>query len=189
MIRTPQLRSTWARAVVPVVAGIGFFGLLGLALWGVAALTSRHPNEASDLLANRTFRRAHVSTYSKLIAADGPVLFPDLIGTDGDLSVVLDHTGADEMTGWRLYMAYPADRPIGCKVTQVPRTRTFRDCGGRTIPVEQLHLPPAGIRPTVFQDGMIELDLVPDRTRTGIPGTSPGTSPGTGAAAATSNGS
>ena len=162
MIRKPQLTSTWARAVVPVAAGIGFFVLLGLALWAVAELTSRNPNETSDLLANRTFRRAHVSTYSAIIANDGPVLFPDLIGTDGDLSVVLDHTGADEKRGWQLYMAYPADRPISCKVEQVRGTRTFRDCDGSTIPVEQLHLPPRGIHPTVFDNGMIELDLTAD---------------------------
>lgn len=147
---------------MPVAAGIGFFALLALALWGVAALTSRNPNDASPLLANRTFRRAHVETYSALIAKDGPVMFPDLIGTDGDLTVVLDHTGTDARRGWHLYLAHPADRPVSCKVSQVPRTRTFIDCAGRTLQVEQLAPPPQGVNPRVYDDGMIELDLTPD---------------------------
>ena len=170
MIRRPELKSTFARAVVPVVAGIGFFALVGLALWGVAALTSRNPNEASPLLANRTFKRAHVETYSRIIAQDGPVMFPDLIGTDGDLTVVLDHTGTDPRHGWRLYMAYPADRPASCKVTQVQHTRNFVDCDGRTLAVEQLAPPPQGVNPRIYDDGMIELDLTPDPATVGTAG-------------------
>ncbi len=163
MIRKPQLESTFARAVVPVVAGIGFFALLGLALWGVAALTSRHPNETSDLLAGRRFRPAHSSVYASIIERDGPIMFPDLIGTDGDLTVVLDHTGDDPGFGWQMYMAHPADRPLSCKVAQVPHTRNFTDCDGRTLPVERLALPAQGMSVVVWRDGMLELDLVADR--------------------------
>ena len=53
-MRRPRLQSTFARAVVPVAAGIGFFGLLALALWGVAALMSRDTGAATERLTPST---------------------------------------------------------------------------------------------------------------------------------------
>jgi len=145
--------------VVPVLGGIGFFAVLALVLWGVADLTA---GNATSNLASNVFRPGSVERYAAIIEQDGPVVFPDLLGTDGDKTVVLDHVGADPMAGWRIYLGHPADRTITCKVTQVQHTSQFTDCEGRAIGVEGLALPPAGVAPVVSTDGILTLDLTPD---------------------------
>jgi hypothetical protein len=155
------LRSPLARAVVPVAAGLVVIGLLGLALWGVAALIS-HGDRASNRLASRTFQPGSAKLWADIVAQDGPVMFPDLLGTDGDKTVVLDHQGGDPLTGWSLYLAHPADRPLSCKVTQVRFSKQFTDCEGRTIDVTSLATPPQGIAPVISPaDGVLTLNLVP----------------------------
>ncbi len=147
---------------MPVAAGIAFFGILGLFLWGVAAYISG--NEGSETLAPTTFRVGSAKTYASIIAEDGPLILPDLLRSNGRRTIVLDHTGDDPQHDWRIYMAYPADRDVECKVTQIRTTRTFTDCDGREIDVEDLALPPRGVLPRVFADGTLELDLAPDDT-------------------------
>jgi hypothetical protein len=148
--------------VVPVAGGIGFFALLALVLWGIASLVASNGSGATANLASNVFRPGSVERYAAIIAEDGPVLFPDLLGTDGDKSIVLDHDGADPMHGWWIYLGHPADRPITCKVVQVRHTRQFTDCEGRTIAVDKLAPPPYGIAPHVAADGLLTLDLTPD---------------------------
>jgi hypothetical protein len=156
------LRSPLSRAVVPVAAGLGFFALIALILWGIAALIS-HDDAATDRLTGRTFQPGPAKLWADIVAEDGPVIFPDLLGTDGDKTVVLDHVGSDPLNGFTLYLAHPADRPITCKVTQVHFTRTFSDCEGRTIDITALAAPPAGVAPVVSPgDGTLTLDLTPD---------------------------
>jgi hypothetical protein len=154
-------KSTLARAVMPVVGGLIFFAVLAAGLWGIAALSSSGEGETSDLLADRTFQPGPAESYARLIDEDGPILFPDLTGTDGDESVVLDHTGDDPLTGWRLYLAHPADKPLSCKVEQVEGTRQFVDCDGREIDVDALATPARGIGPALTTDGTLTLDLTP----------------------------
>ncbi len=161
-MRGPQLRSPLARAVVPVLGGIGFFAVLAVVLWGIAGLVSHNGSGVTANLASNVFRPGSVERYAAIIEQDGPVLFPDLLGTDGDKSIVLDHTGTNSMEGWRIYLGHPADRPITCKVTQVQRTDRFTDCEGRTIRVDALALPPAGVAPVVSADRKLTLDLLAD---------------------------
>ena len=47
-----------------------------------------------------------------------------------------------------MYWAFPADRPAGCLVEQIPGTDRFTDCDGREIGVEEL-APAAGVLPIV----------------------------------------
>ena len=164
MLRPPQLKSPLARAVVPVAAGIGFFALLAGFMWGIAALSTRGEAQTSDLLAQRTFQPGPAKIWASSIKQDGPILFADLADTDGNKTVVLDHTGQDPLKNWVLYFAHPADRPITCKVVQLEFTRTFTDCEGRTLDVEQLAPPPDGIGPVVSTDGYLALDLTPTAT-------------------------
>lgn len=156
----PQLRTPLARAVVPVLAGIAFFGILGLFLWGIAAYIS-DSSEQSTALAPATADIGNTKTYAAIIAEDGPIILPDLLQASGKRTIVLDHTGDDPEANWRIYMAYPADRDVACKVTQIKLTRTFTDCEGRTLDVEDLALPPDGVRPIVYPDGGLTLDLLP----------------------------
>jgi hypothetical protein len=142
-----------------VAGGIAFLAVIALILWGVASLLA---GNATSNLASNVFRPGSVEGYAAIIAQDGPVLFPDLLGTDGDKTIVLDHTGGDPMQGWHIYLAHPADKPISCKVTQVRGTRNFTDCNGRTVSVEQLALPPRGVAPVPGRDRILTLDLIPD---------------------------
>jgi hypothetical protein len=148
--------------VVPVLGGIGFFALLALVLWGIASVVASNGGSATANLASNVFRPGSVVRYAAIIDEDGPVLFPDLLGTDGDKTIVLDHGSTNPMDGWSIYLGHPADRPITCKVTQVRHTDQFTDCEGRTIAVEELARPAQGIRPVVSADGILTLDLIPD---------------------------
>ena len=87
---------------------------------------------------------------------------------------MLDHTGTDVDQHWRIYLAYPADRTVDCKVVQIKQSRNFTDCEKRTIAVEQLAIPPAGVAPIVSADGKLTLDLLPDTQSTGVTTTSAG---------------
>ncbi len=160
-MRRPQLRSPLARAVVPILAGIAFFTLLGLFLWGIASYISRTGDSTANRFAPTVFDVGRTSAIAKSIAADGPLIFPDLLQSNGRRTIVLDHTGPDPQTNWAIHMAYPADRDVSCKVTQIQRTRQFTDCDGRTILVTDLALPPAGVNPVVSPDGLLSLDLLP----------------------------
>ena len=160
-MRRPQFRSPLARAVVPVLAGIVFFAVLGLLLWGAAAYIAGHSDQRSTDFAPTTFEVGRTKSIAATVAADGPLIFPDLLRASGKRSIVLDHAGDDPQRGWRIYLAYPADRDGGCKIVQVRLTRNYTDCDGRTIAVEDLALPPDGVAPIVSADGILTLDLLP----------------------------
>ncbi|MFM7046014.1 MAG: hypothetical protein ACKO27_00510 [Ilumatobacteraceae bacterium] len=150
--------STLARAVIPVAAGIGFFTVLGLALWGVAALIAGNADETEEILVPAYQDLGRVDTFADLVAEGGPLVMADLIGDDR--SIVLDHTGDDPRQGWAIYLAYPADRDPTCAVELTPGTRSFTDCDGRTLGIDGLALPPLGVQPIVSDDGLLTLDLV-----------------------------
>lgn len=160
-MRRPQFRSPVARAVVPVLAGIGFFAVLGLMLWGAAAYIARHGDQRSNTFAPTTFEVGRTKSIAASVADEGPLIFPDLLRNSGKRSIVLDHTGDDDRRNWRIFMAYPADRAVDCKVVQVKRTRTFTDCEGRSLQVEALAAPPPGVLPIVSADGTLTLNLLP----------------------------
>lgn len=143
--------------MLPVAGGLGFFALLGLATWGIAAILSNNPDSVNERLAQTTFEVGNTERIAELIADDGPLLFQGLIGNAADRSVVLDHTGDVADRGWVIYYAHPADRDDTCKVTQVQHTRRFTDCDGREIGVEDLAPPPVGVRPIVGTTVIIDL--------------------------------
>lgn len=159
-VRRPRLQSNLARAVVPVAAGIGFFAILGLLLWGVAALISRSPDQTSTNLSGTIQELGSAVNLADAIAKDGPIVLNDLIGNDDHL--VVAHTGADPNQGWSIHLAHPADRDASCQVEVVRGTATFRDCDGRILDLDSLALPPAGVAPILGADGSLSLDLIPD---------------------------
>jgi hypothetical protein len=145
------------RAILPVAAGLAFFAVMGLVLWGIAAVLSDNPDRVNERLARTTFEVGNTERIARLIAEDGPLLFQGLVGTDAKASLVLDHTGEIDDPTWIVYFAHPADRDESCKVTQVERTRRFVDCDGREIGVEDLAPPPDGVRPVVGETVIIDL--------------------------------
>lgn len=153
----PRPRSTFARAVAPVLAGIVGFGLLFLATWGVAAYISKNPGDTIRV-GTSIFEVGPVESLAEQVDEGGPLLFPDLKSPEGTRSIVLDHAGNDPALGWQVYMGYPADRDATCLVTQVEKSRTFTDCDNRTLGVEDLALPD-GIRPVVENRKTLFIDL------------------------------
>ncbi|MEY2967870.1 MAG: hypothetical protein RIQ64_497 [Actinomycetota bacterium] len=152
-----RLRSPLARAVVPVVAGLAFFGLLFLALWGAAALISRNPERITNL-GDNIFEVGSVQRVAESVDANGPILYPDLRDPDGTRSIVLDHEGNQPAIGWRVFYAWPADRDADCIAEQVEGTSTFTDCEGRTIDIEDLARP-TDVRPLVENKKTLYIDL------------------------------
>ena len=167
-VRQPQLKSTFARAVVPVAAGIGFFIVLGLVLWGVAALSSRNTSQLTDNLSPSVQEMGSAANLARIVAEDGPIVMNDLIGNDDH--IVLAHTGDDPGSNWTLHLAHPADRPATCQIEVVKQTQTFTDCDGRTLTVDDLAEVPAGVRPVYNKgEGTLTLDLTPTPSTT-VPG-------------------
>lgn len=152
-------RSTLSRALLPVVGGIAFFGLLGLATWGIAAVMSDNPQNVQNRLAVTVFEVGNTESIAGLIADDGPLLFQGLIGDAADRSVVLNHTGDDPANGWSVRYAFPADRDDTCKVSQVVGTDRFTDCAGRELGYDDLARP-ENVRPIVGDTVSIDLRKV-----------------------------
>ena len=153
----PRLRSPLARAVVPVLGGIAFFALFFAGLWLIATVINNRAEPDSEI-GNRVFEVGKVTAMAKAIAADGPLLLPDLQSPDGVRSIVLDHEGSDPATGWQVYYGFPADRDAKCLVTHVQGSRTFTDCENRTIQVSQL-MAPSEVRPIVENKKTLYIDL------------------------------
>jgi hypothetical protein len=156
--RPVRLQSTWARAVVPVLAGLAFIALLGLVTWGIAAWISRDGAEPTERLAPTTFPLGSVQARAEDVAENGPIILPGLNTTTGERTLVVDHTGDDPTRGWRIYYAYPIGRP-DCPVEQVVGTRDFVDCDGATITVEDLSPPESGVNPVVEDQRRLLIDL------------------------------
>lgn len=143
---------------MPVAVGIGFFAVLFAALWGAAALISSNSDDTTERLAPSFQEMGSYTALASVIADGGPIILPDLVGTDRH--IVLDHTGAEPDSGWTIHLAHPADRDAACQIEQIKHTRQFVDCDGRTLEVDDLAEPPRGVGPIVDRDsGLLTLSL------------------------------
>lgn len=143
--------------VVPVAAGMVFFAVLFGLTWLVAAWVSSDA-ERVTLLGDRTFEVGRVERVATQVADMGPILFPDLRDPDGSRAIVLDHQGDNPTVGWRVFYAYPADRDATCLASQERGTRTFVDCDGRRLDIEELARP-EDVRPIVENQRTLFIDL------------------------------
>lgn len=157
-MRRVELRSPLARAVAPVAAGLGFFLVLGLIMWGIASLMSGEQTQTTTFTPDR-LPVGNVVRWSESIDAEGPVIFPGLGTTSGERTLVLDHEGTNPERGWVVYYAHPADRDDTCAVEQVTGTDEFVDCEGRTIAVTDLAPPANGEYPIIEDRTMLYIDL------------------------------
>lgn len=156
-VKRIELRTPLARALVPVLAGIGFFAVLFGVLWIFAILISGDEESVTNLTPDR-FEVGPVTAIADSIEEDGPILFPGLGPDSGDRTLVLDHEGGDPQTGWAVYYAHPADRDLTCPVDQVEGSDRFTDCEGRDLAVSDL-APPPGIFPLVIGRETLFIDL------------------------------
>ena len=153
-----ELRSPLARAVAPVAAGLGFFTLLGLVMWGIASLMSGEQTQTTTFTPDR-LPVGNVVRWAESIDTDGPVIFPGLGTTTGERTLVLDHEGTNPERGWVVYYAHPADRDPTCAVEQIVGTDQFTDCDGRTVSVTDLAPPANGEFPIIEDRTMLYIDL------------------------------
>jgi hypothetical protein len=145
--------------VAPVLGGALVLALIGVFTWVMAIIIADNSDGTSERLAPSTFTIGDVDALSASVADDGPLLFPELGTAIGTRSIVVDHTGDVAADGWRVYWAYPADRPSTCLVEQIVGTRTFTDCEGRIIDVEDLAPPDRGVFPRVDDRTTLVIDL------------------------------
>jgi hypothetical protein len=157
-VALPEFRSPISRAVAPILAGLGFFAVLGLIMWGIAALMAGEQAQTTTFTPDR-LPIGNVDQWAESINTNGPVLFPGLGTTSGERTIVLDHNGTDSERGWVVYYAFPADRDVTCAIEQVVGTDTFTDCDGRKISVEDLAPPTNGEYPIIEDRVALFIDL------------------------------
>lgn len=142
-----------------MLGGVVVIALIGAFTWVMAIVISNNSDGTSERLAPSTFTIGDVEVLAETVAEDGPLLFPELGTAIGTRSIVVDHTGDVPTDGWRVYWAYPADRPSSCLVEQIVGTSTFRDCEGRVLEVEDLSPPDEGVFPRVDDRTTLVIDL------------------------------
>ena len=158
LVALPEFRSPVGRAVAPVLAGLGFFAVLGFIMWVIAALMAGEQAQTTTFTPDR-LPIGNVDQWAESINTDGPVLFPGLGTSSGERTIVLDHNGTDSERGWVVYYAFPADRDASCAIEQVVGTDTFTDCEGRTISIEDLAPPSNGEYPVIEDRVKLYIDL------------------------------
>lgn len=142
-----------------MLGGLALIAAIGAVLWGMAAYISRGGGEASERFVPTEIEMGPVEALADEVGENGPLFLPELGTSIGTRSIVVDHTGSVAADGWRVYWAYPADRAPTCVVTQIEGTRTFTDCGGRTVEVEQLSPPDQGVFPRVDDRTTLYIDF------------------------------
>lgn len=142
-----------------MIGGTAFLAVIALFTWVMASVIADNSDGATERLAPSTFTIGDVEALAEAVAEDGPLLFPELGTAIGTRSIVVNHTGDIPADGWRVYWAYPADRPSSCVVQQIIGTSTFEDCEGRTIDVTELSPPDVGVFPRVDDRTTLVIDL------------------------------
>ncbi len=157
-------KSTVGQAVLPVVAGLVFFAVLGLAIWGVAAWTS-HSSGVQSNLGEDTFNMGSAKDRAQEVAERGPLLFPGLVAADQGY-IVVNHAGTDELAGWKAFAAVPPGSRIECAVQWLTDARQFQDpCTGTAYPPDGSGLTAYRIEITPERELVIDLG----RGRTTVP--------------------
>lgn len=157
-----------------MIVGVAVVALIGLALWGVATLVSTSAGDGSRLevnLGDDTFDVGPSDSLAEEIAAQGPLLFPGLLGPDKGY-IYVSHIGSEPGRGWYAFEATPPGGPITCAVEWDAGEAAFVDpCTGTTYPPtgEGLAQLPVYVTP----QRTVLVDLTPE----GDPGRGPSTVP------------
>ena len=118
--------------MLPIAAGVVFFAVLGGALWLIAALVSS--GKAELKIGKDVFDVLRYEPLAKDVDANGPRLYPSLIGAD-ESYLYVQHIGTDPEKGWFAFRATQAGQPNKCTVVWKPVDKVFADpCDGRTFP-------------------------------------------------------
>ena len=145
-----------------MLAGLAALVLIGLALWGISAFVSRSTTiQVSNDLSERYFRPGGVERLSRLIAEDGPLLFPSLVGDAGRKPIGIGHVGDDPLKGWRVFSLVPPGAPADCVLALDQATGQLgAPCADREYPPDGtglLVLPVTAV--TIDPDKQLVVDL------------------------------
>jgi len=149
-----------ARAVVPVLAGLGVLVLLFGFLWLIAVVITRNADDADRRIGADVFEVGRVDRLADSVEINGPILFPNLSGPAGERPVGLVHDGATDFEGWRVFSLLPPANASDCLVSLDRETKELVDCAGVTFTTDEL---PDAERVVVLidDDGTLTLDLQP----------------------------
>jgi len=152
-LRRPK--STFAQAVLPVAGGLVFLALLALILWGAAVALSRG-DDVDVQVGDDVFRAGEAEALADEIA-DGPLLFPGLVGTAGTRAIGVHHAGGDPRRGWAVFSIVR-----GTCVLEVDRAtlELLDPCTGERFPSNGAGLP--ALPWSVDDDGDLIIDLTPE---------------------------
>jgi len=160
-VRPTPARSTRSIVVGVVGLALGIVLVVGLFVLAIPSLTEN--NRIEMRLGDDVFVAGDATNRSAAIAADGPILLPDV--ASGDRDVYLQHLGDDPATGW---LVFDARRPgTGRDCTLVWGDGQFTDpCDGTVVPADGAGL--ARYNVGVDDDGKVVVDLVmrPEPTTT-----------------------
>ena len=101
----------------------GVVGLVALVLFLVVVVKVLSDSGATTL-GDETFD-ANASELARLVARDGPILFPDLLGKGRD--IYIQHLSDDRTQGWRAFRATRPGADRSCTLRWEPAERIFRD--------------------------------------------------------------
>ena len=154
-----RLRSPLARAVVPVLGGIAFIAVLGLVLWGASVLLVRNADPSDVHLGANEFVLERLDAKAKLIAKDGPLLFPGLLGPAERLPIGVWHAGDSATSGWQVFSLVPAGGTPSCvlQLDRTDRTTLVDPCTQTRYPADGSTLP--HVNSHVDLDGNLVINL------------------------------
>lgn len=146
----PGLSLNPKRAVVVGVVGVA----AGVALvWGMSRLAST--GDVTVQLGDDTFEAGDPTEMSRVIAADGPILYADAAG--GRRDIWLQHTGDSPTEGWYAFDARRPGSGRDCTLQWRPAAAVFTDpCDGTVIEAHGEGLPTYEVR---IEDGELIVDL------------------------------
>ncbi len=132
-----------------------------LAVVAVIFLVSRvtdlaERGEVTINIGDSTFQVGNVERLADDLAAQGPLLIPDVAG--GDRDIILNHVGDDDRDGWFAFGVRAIDQPRDCFVTWDPDAEVFADnCTEATYPPDGDGLLQYPV--TIDGDGNLSVDL------------------------------
>ncbi len=145
---------------MPVLVGLAFIAVLGLAVWGVAVWLSHTSGPGSKVevnLGEDTFNVGPADQRAEEIGSRGPLLFPGLVAADEGY-IIVNHSGTNDVSGWVVFAAVPPGSKVECAVQWRANAQQFVDpCTGVAYPADGAGL--QQYRVTVNGDHELVIDL------------------------------
>lgn len=152
-VRPSPRRST--RSLILGITGLVVGLVLVIVLFVLAIPTLTEQDRIEVRLGDDVFVAGNAGRLSAQVAADGPVLLPDV--ANGARDVYLQHVGDDPATGWLVFDARRPGTDRQCTLTWVGNG--FEDpCDGSSVPADGGDLRAYDV--SVNDDGDVVVDLV-----------------------------